>query len=693
VSNVPEIESVTRIDRTRAYLAYKNKSVEKFGVCADKDYFDVFNAKVLSGNPSKLFPDNNSIVVSDEMARLLFGNEDAVGKVVSLNLKMEYKVTGVFAAFPSNSSISYVQYVIPFHARRRDPEELQAICVKLNGAASRHAVEKKIDLKLREILEDDASSILFCFTDWRLHWSFENGKESGGRIVYIVIFSLTALFILTMACVNYINLSTARSAVRGREIAIRKMTGATRPALIWQFICETLAITCIATSISLMLAYILLPEFSQLMEARLTFSIVDSTFLIGLLAIMLFTGLLAGSYPAFLLSSFKPAVVLKGTLYPFIAGAGLRKALAIFQFALSAILIFCTVTVQQQINFLLKKDLGFDKNNVLIVDIDPRFGIPLYTFKSELMRSPVVLSAGISDSSPIEINGAAEVQLSDRSNAQALTFNGASCDEDYLPTIGLKFLHGRNFSSTIPPDSVNFIITQKGAELLGYEDPIGQVIKFDLYHEQEGKIIGVIQDFHNEDIHVPANPVIFSYRREEHSARIFVRYQEGKLDDALEHSKAVFDKFQPAVPMQYGFLDRDFENQFYYERVLRRFTICFTVIGIVINCLGLLGLSIFNTQRRIKEIAVRKILGATMNQIMMLLYRDFAKPVTIAFLVAFPIAYYLMSTFLEAYPFRIKISFFDFLTVVAIMIGVVTLTVSLQSFRAAAKNPVDSLRG
>jgi putative ABC transport system permease protein len=688
-TNVPEVESVTRIDGTRSVLTHGNKSASKYGQYADAEYFKVFNARIIAGNQENPFPDNNSIFLSERMAGLLFDDGDALGKVISVDNKTDFKVTGVFADFPANSSFNAVQYVLPFYSRSRDAEDWRPTFIKLHDASSQLRVQKKLDSKLTEVLgEGSTTTLLFCLTDWRLHWSFENGKVSGGRIVYVIIFAITALFILIMACVNYMNIATAGAAKRAREIGVRKMTGATRATLIRQFMVESLAMTFAAAVVSLCFAYLLLPLFNQLIGEELSLTLSDPILLTGLFGITLFTGLLAGSYPALLLSSLKPAIVLKGNLYSGLTGAGLRKALVIFQFTLSVMLIFCALVMQEQIEFMLKKDLGFDKNNVLIIDE----GIPLNSFKSEALANPTILSVGVSDSSPIEINGAGEVHRPGNPNDQPLVFNGSSIDEDFLPTIGLEFVQGRNFSPTIPSDSVNFIITQSGADLLGFQDPIGQTVKFNMYHNYEGKIIGVIKDFHNEDIHIPTKPVIFSYRRPENSARIFVRYQAGELDAALGHIKSVFDKFQPGVPMQYGFLDQDFENQFYQEKLFRKFTICFTVIGVAIACLGLLGLTMFNAQRRTKEIAIRKVLGATISQIMTLLYREFGKPVMISFLVAFPMAYFLMMRFLETYPFRVTISVFAFAIVAVVMIGIVILTVSFQSFKAAVKNPVDSLK-
>lgn len=686
-TEVPEVQLVTRVDGTRAQISYKEKVVNRYGAYADVDYFDVFAVPVISGNRKTLLSNPASIALSERMAVLLFGSTDVIGKTVSVDSKMDLIVTGVFKELPFNSSMNYVHYVMPFNVQQRDPAEWRPVFVKLNGAGAKLAVEKKVNAKLNALFPDDnISSLLFCMTDWRLHWSFENGKVSGGRVTYVAVFAITALFILLMTCVNYTNIATAAAVKRAREIGVRKISGATRGNLIRQFIFESVVSAFIATGISVFAAYLLLPAFNQLMGVSIVFSFTDPLLVAGLISISLFTGLAAGSYPAFLLSSLKPAEVFKANPLSALTGATFRKSLVVFQFALSIILIFSAFVLSQQIDFMLKKDLGFDKNNVLIIDSYPNGSIA--SFKSELITSSAIVSVGVSDSSPIEINGGAEVQVG---GSQPLVFNGASCDDGYLSAIGLKFVRGRGFSTTDLADSNNFIITQKGADLLGFEDPIGQRLKFPMYHNQEGKIIGVIKDFHNDDIHLAANAVIFSNQKQR-PGRIFVRYKQGMLNEALNHIKAVFAKFQPGEPINYGFLDQDFENQFNQERQFKKFSISFTVVAVGIACMGLLGLTIFNAQRRTKEIAIRKVLGATIGQIMNLLYRDFGKPLGAAFLVAFPVSYFVMNQFLESYPFRITISFFVFVIVALIMIGVVIFTVSIKSFQAAVKNPVDSLK-
>jgi len=691
-NGVPEVESVTRVDGSRKLISFEKKSVIKRGIYADTEYFRIFEPEIVIGNPLNPFPDNHSIVISQGLALLLFERGDAIGKIVALDLHTEFKVTGVFFNFPENSSWNDKDFILPYSARPKSEEWLK-LYVKLNRDASREGLERKIDVKLREILgHQDTRALLFPMTDWRLRWSFENGEVSGGRIVYVILFSVTALFILVMACVNYINLATARAAKRAREIGVRKMTGATQAVLASQFMIESLTITFTATNVSLAIGYLILPLFNQLVGITLSFSFTDPLLLAGLFSIALFTGLLAGSYPALLLSSLKPAIVLKGNLYSALIGAGLRKALVIFQFTLSITLIFCAIVMWQQTNYLLKKDLGYDNNHVINVWLNAD-GLPVEGIKTEILADPSVISAGFGHTSPMEVNGYAEANWQANSSGSPVLLYGTSADHDLLNTLKFKFVQGRNFSREVASDSSNFIITRKTAEVLGFNNPIGQKISYNMFGHQEGEIIGVIEDFHHNDIHSPISPVIFTFSRSNTIINnIFVRYEDDKLEQALLHVKTVFNKFRPGTPLEYSFLDSEFEGQFYNEKLLGNLSIWFNAIAVIIACLGLLGLTIFNAQRRTKEIGIRKVLGASVNQVVIMLCRDFIRPVMFSFLLAFPVAYYLMQKFLEGYAFRITISAFSFLLVGLIMAGLVVLTVSYQSFQAATRNPVESLK-
>lgn len=689
---VPEVESVSRIDNSRIIITIGEKSIQKVGVYGDSSFFIVHRTE-LAGNAAKPFPDNNSIAISQTIADLLFEKGEALGKVIKVDHKKEYTVTAVYNPYPNNSDFKYIEFVLPYDAKVRASDDWTNYDIKLFDPSTAASVEQKINKKVAQLSGNTKSkSLLFCLNDWRLHWNFENGKSSGGRIVYVIVFSITGLFILIMACVNYMNIATARATKRTREIGVRKVTGATQLILIRQFMTESLIFTSLATGISLILVYLLLPLFNQLVEVNFSISFLDPVLWTGLVSVLIFTAILSGGYPAFLLSSFKPALVLKGNVHTGLSGAALRKSLVIFQFALSVIIIFCSLIMWQQTKFLLQKDLGYDKHGVINIWLDDERKYSLDNLRAMVLAHTSIKEAAFSGASPMEVNGYAECNRVAAPFASPMLFYGANVDDHVLSTLKFDIVQGRNFSSEFASDSTGFIISQRAADLLGFKNPIGERITYNMFGNQEGEIIGVIKDFQNDDIHTASKPVVFVFGKEQYLANMFVRYQEGKLEESVTHLKSVFEKIQPGIPLSYSFLDADFEDQLYREKQLGKMSIGFTIVTVSIACLGLFGLVLFNTQRRFKEIGIRKVLGASVNQMMMMLCRDFIKPALYSFVLAFPIAFYLMEKFLEGYASRIVISISSFVLVAAGMIVLVFVTIFFHSIKAANQNPVESLK-
>jgi putative ABC transport system permease protein len=687
---LPEIESVTRIDNSRGVLANGKKSVQKRGVYADSTFFKVHSTSLLVGNAAKPLPDRHSIAISKQLSDLLFVADDALGKTIIIDQKNEYTVTAIYNPFPDNSSFSYIEFILPY--RESSDNEWVNYDLKLVDPTRKEQVEKKIDKKFAQLSGGSSINVfLFPVKDWRLHWNFENGKVSGGRIEYVIIFSITGIFILIMACINYVNISTARATRRTREIGVRKMTGATQHVLMRQFMTESMLVTSMASLISLMLAYMLLPYFNQLILVKLSISFADPMLWIGLLSISVLTAVMAGGYPAFLLSSFKPAVVLRGNLYSGLSGAGLRKALVVFQLALSVIIIFCSFTMWQQTDYLLNKDVGYDKHRIVNIWLDGVQRNSLDNLRSSLLTHTSIEAAAFSGASPMEINGYAECNRVASPRSSPLLFYGANIDANVLGTLNFKITQGRNFSEELASDSSNFIITQKAADLLGFDNPIGERISYTMFGPQQGEIIGVIKDFQNDDIHTAEKPVVFVFGTQ-YVGNLLVRYQEGKLEESVSHIRAVFEKFQPGIPINYSFLDTDFEDQLSREKQLGNMSVWFTMIAITIACLGLFGLVMFTTQRRTKEIGIRKVLGATVRQVVVMLCGEFVSPVLYSLGLAFPIAYFLMLKFLQGYPSHIAISINSFVFVGTTIVMLVLITMSYQSLKAARQNPTESLK-
>ncbi len=693
--DVPDVEAVTRISNTRMVLTHGDKSIQKRGVYGDSSFFKVHVPAHLSGNMNHVLLNNRSITISQKLAIELFGTDNVLGKTIVMDHKDEFMISGIFAPYPENSSFNYFDFVLPWAARRKDADDWVNHDVKLYHASARDAVEKKIDQKIVQTYPtDDTKSLLFGMNDWRLHWNFENGKSAGGRIVYVVIFSIASLFVLVMSCVNYMNIATARATKRTREIGVRKMTGATQTVLIRQFMTESLMMTSVAVVLSLLLAQLLLPAFNQLVGVQLSFSVFDPTIIVGSIGIGMLTGLLAGIYPALVLSSFKPAVVLKANLYSHVSGAGFRNGLVVFQFTLSVVMIFCALVMWMQTDFLLKKDLGYDKHRIINVwmERERRDVAALDNLRAMVLSHSAVESAAFSGASPMEINGYADCNRVTAPLPTPLPFYGVNIDDNTLTTLKFEIVAGRNFSRKLASDSNNFILTQSAAKLLGFDQPIGQRILYTMYSQQVGEIIGVVKDFQNDDIHIAEKPVVFAFGKPQYLGNLFVRYQEGKLDEVLSHLKNIHEKIQPGIPLNYSFLDSDFETQLFREKLLKTISIAFTVIAVAIACLGLFGLILFNTQRRTREVGIRKVLGASEKQIIIMLCRTVVPFVFYSLLLAFPIAYYLMQNFLEDYPSRITISLNLFLSVTSMVMFMTLLTVSYQSIKTARQKTVESLK-
>lgn len=706
VKELPDVEAATRTAPTTRKISHGENWVQKDGIYADTECFRIFHTTIVAGDLLHPFADNRSIAISQSMARLLFEDGDGLGKTIQLNRDSEFKVTTVYRSFPGNGELNSVDFVLPFGSRRVLEDDnawgnehgWSKVYLKLYHTSSPEAVEEKINARRREIFgEHEIEAMLFRMTDWRLHWSFKDGKQSGGRIVYVVTFGIAAMFILIMACVNYVNTSTARAIQRAREIGVRKMNGATRRVLIGQFMTESLAMTFLSMVVASMAVFLLLPLVNHFLVDTSSFSLTDPVLVVGLLFLLFFTALLAGSYPAIVLSSLKPVNMLNGSLFFGTSGAGVRRTLVIFQFSLSVVMIFCALVMWQQTSYLLNKDLGYDRRELIAVSLLENTAaypkdFPYRDLKAEIQNHTSIVSAAYGISEPMEINAWTDVNRVAAPFPDPVILSLANIDESYLPTAKLEIVQGRNFSDNIASDSSNFIINEMAVDALGFDDPIGQRItandKF-----IEGEIIGVVRDFHHIDIHLPVKPLVFVYLKPQYIRKLMVRYRPGHLDEAIKHIRAIHQKFQPGSTFSYDVIDRDFEEkQLYDERFLQRLSACFTIVTIVIACLGLFGLTLFTVQRRTKEIGIRKVLGASVQEIVMMLGRVFVKPVIISFVIGFPVANYVMEKFLEGYPFRVHIPWTLFLVVGCAMAVLVLVTASYQSLQAAMKNPVDSLK-
>lgn len=657
-NEVPEVEASTRFDATQLQFSIKENVIRKSGAYTDKEFFGIFNMRILEGSATTPLPDGKNIAISDAFAQLLFGTASAVGQIVTLDGMKQFVVSSVFQSFPKNNSFSYINFVLPYSAvNRNSVESMDKYYVKLHKNSSKEAAEMKIDNKFISVGRPELRSLLFCQTDWRLHWEFKNGRPSGGRIVYLLIFNITAGLILVMACINYVNMATARSTKRAKEIGVRKVNGATRKSLMKQFLFESLMLSFSATGISIVLVYLLQPLFSELTGLAVHIDVTDPILFCGLATIAITIALIAGGYPAFILSSFKPAFVLKGNIYSGLTAVNFRRTLMSIQLTLSIVMIFVSLVIRNQTSYLLNSDLGYDKQNVINVWMPTDAITPSEAFKYEITKHPSVKAAGFSGASPMEINGSAEAKWSGLAPDKHVYLYGTCADYDLIPTLGLKIIKGRNFSKELISDSSNFIINKKAAEILGFDDPIGQQITYEMTGNRRGEIIGIVDDFNNDDIHLPRAPVLFYVGKPSQLYNFFIKYQKGQEISAVENLKKVFDKFYHGITFDYSFLDKDFELQLNREMALGKLSLVLTVVAIVIALLGLIGQAVFNVEKRTKEIGIRKILGASVSQIMVLFYKDFLKPVLFSFAIAFAISSYVTQLYLESFAYRVLLQF------------------------------------
>ena len=702
LKELPEIEESCKLTTQggRVLFNYEDKSIYEEGVYAESSLFNLFTIPILKGDHFSPVRDNNSIAISEKLAVKYFKGQDAIGKIIRLDNSLDAKVTSVFRDLPENSSLRF-EFILPYAVyAKKDPYNQEwgawtggTSYVKLQANANTAIVNKKINdtftkPKIWPRWDSNVELFLFPLADWRLHNNFKDGKQEGGKIIYVKGFGIVAIFILLIACVNFMNLATARSVSRSKEVGVRKVVGAARQSLVRQFMGESILISFISLFFGLIIVYLLEPYFNDLTGRKITMDYSNPLITGGLVAITFLTGIVAGSYPAFFLSSLRAIQVLKGK-FSGLSGGGVRKVLVVFQFSLSVILIICAIVVYQQLDYMRNKNLGFDKNNIFYLMSTEGIRKTVEGFRSEALQNPIIRSVAQADDNPMEIFDGmvlADNAWPGKTKADNIIFKYMQCDSDFLPALGFTLLEGRNFSSEIASDSTGYIINQEAARKMRLSDPVGQ----QLIAPRKGQIVGVVKDFHSTGLQGPIEPVIISMRPE-NARRLFIRYQPGHAEEALKYIQSVYKKFEPTFPMDYKFMDETFDRQYRDEIMTGKLSTCFTVMVIVISCLGLFGLASFTAERRAKEISLRKVLGATVTQMISMLCRDFVLLVGIALIIGLPIAWWGAQKFLNTYQFHTTLSVYVFLSTALSMLLLTLLTVSYQSAKAAMANPADSL--
>jgi len=701
---IPEVQYASGYgwaDHTNTF-AFGDKILKETGNHAGADFFTMFSYPLLQGTPVTALQSPESIAVSRKMAIDFFGSPDAaMGKTIRFENQKDLTITAVFEDLPSTVSDKW-DYLINWKYFLEDYKWLKdwgnngpKTFVMLRKDANPALVEKKIRHFIDKYNNEQSAGFklelyLQRFDEKYLNSNFKNGQPAGGRIEYVHLFSLTALFILLIACINFMNLTTARSVKRAKEIGIRKVVGALRGALIRQFIGEAILLCLFAVIIAVFIALLLLPVFNSITGKQIKFPFADGQFWVVTTCLTLVTGCVAGSYPAFFLSSFNPVKVLKGSLKFSFTERWFRKGLVVFQFILSIILIIGTIVVSKQVNFIQSRNLGYDRENLLYIPIEGELANKYDVFKQTALASDGIESITHIDQTPTFMdNGTGGVDWEGKTPNTKPQFTPETVGYDFVKTMKLQMAEGRDFSTSFPSDSIGYIVNEATIKKIGYKNPIGKT--FTLW-QKKGIIIGVIKDFHFNSMHEEIKPLILRFKEKVTDGSILIRTQPGKTQQAIASLERIYKKLNPAFPFTYQFSDLEYIKLYKSEQMVGSLSFYFSIFAIFISCLGLLGLVIFSAEQRNKEFGIRKVLGATAGSLFLLLSREFLVLVFIATVIAFPIAWYAMHEWLQNFAYRtpIGLSVFALSAIIAFLIAFVT--VSTQAIRAALSNPVKSLR-
>lgn len=695
---IPEIEYAATTTWISPFtLSNKEHNVKAEGYYVGADFFNIFSYPLVQGNANKVLADKTSIVISRELAKKLFlTDEDVIGKTIELQHKKSFQVSGVFDKVTASSQ--QFDFVLSFEEFKLDNEWVTQwgnngppTYVILRDGSNAADVSAKIKDFVKERNEDsNVSLFLKPFSERYLYGRYENGIQSGGRIEYVQLFSTIAVFILLIACINFMNLSTARASRKAKEVGIKKSIGAQRQSLIIQYISESMVTAILSLLVALTGVYLLLPVFNLLTDKHIVFSLTDPELLVWISGITLFTGLLAGSYPAIFLSGFKPATVLKGELKGSWGELWARKGLVVFQFFLSVILIVSVLVIYKQIEFVQTKNLGYKKDNLIRIPIEGKLESSLETFLTEVKKVPGVVNASSLGHSLLgRNNNTSGLEWEGKNPEDEILFENIRVNYDMIETLGVEVVEGRSFSRDHGTDTSAIIFNEAGIRVMGLKDPVGKVIK--LWDEYNLEIIGVVKDFHFQSLHDVVNPLFFVLNQK-NTWNVMIRLEGGKEKETLKSLGELYITFNPGFTFEYTFQDVDYARQYAAEQRVASLSGYFAVFAVLISCLGLFGLAAFTAERRLKEIGIRKALGSSSANIVMLLSGDFTRMVLLSIVLGLPTSYWLLSQWLQRFAFHIELTVWYFVIAGLIAMLIAWITVASQAIRAANVNPVECLR-
>lgn len=677
----------------RSTLKVGESVIKSQGHYIGNDYFKIFSYEIIRGNKDKLLTDKGSIVISESLAMTLFNTtEDVIGKSITYQQEDEYLVSGIFKDISSESSTQF-DFALSIEVLR--DIQPQAFKWENAGPMTFIVLDESVDAqtfqeKFRDFIktktDDEFRTLLLTkYSHNYLYGRFENGVSVGGQIENIELFGAIAFFILVIACINFMNLSTARISKRMKEIGVKKALGVSRVALIKQYLTESIVLSLLALLVACLAVVLILPQFNVIIGRQLTFDL-DLPMAGVLVSIAIATGLLAGSYPALHLSALKPVAIIKGKLPKSFSELWTRKGLVIFQFTFSVMFIVFVTVVYRQIAFVQDKNLGYDKDNVIHFAIEGKLANNLASFLTEVGRLPGVIGASSAAQSMVGGGNTSNITWEGKDPDLVRGFGFRPVNYDYLELMDLNMVEGRSFSREFG-DEETVVFNESGIKVMGMENPIGQTIDLG---SMKCKIIGVVNDFHYESLRFGVDPMFFILSPE-NTEKVMVRIEEGNEQQALERIADLYGSFNPGFAFDYRFLDDDYQVQYSQERQVGTLSQYFAFLAIVLSCLGLFGLATFTAERRHKEIGIRKVLGASIFTIVSLLSLDFTKMVLVSIAIALPISYFVAEDWLTGFTYRIPLEWWFFVGAGVMVISIAWLTVGIKTLSAARVDPVNCL--
>jgi len=712
VENYPEVINAVRIRELGSVpVKYReNQYYEGRIFYADNSFFKIFTFPLLKGNPETALKTAYTAVITEDTARRYFGDEDPIGQVLTVDESANFTVTGVVSNVPRNSHFVF-DMLCSFETHAQNNRFSMVNWLSLNYytyiLVQKGADSKTLEQKFPAMIDKNAGSILKAvkgeiklilqpLTSIHLHSRLEQEISATSNIAYVYIFSAIALFIMFIACMNYMNLATARSAKRAQEVGMRKVLGAHRARIIRQFLSESLITSIISCVIALLFVEVALPLFRSVSGINLRINYMENPWLIpGLLGLTIIVGLVAGSYPAFFLSSFQPIRILKGSLRTGKASTHFRGVLVIVQFTISIVLIIGTIITFSQLKYMKNTALGFEKEQILIVSISDESTVEsLAPFKGELKNHPGIIDVAASSHVPGQTTYYNPFLPEGFTRDQMPWMGQLNVDTDFIPTMGIELLVGRNFSSELNTDQTrSVIINETAAKRFGWDNPVGKTIGelSDSGGFIKRPVIGVVKDFHIESLHREITPLLITNNPEWLNS-LSIRVAPNKIPETMGFLSEKWKQHNPLRPFRYFFLDDSFDAQYRADERLSKIFSYFSILAIFIACLGLFGLASYTAEQRTKEIGIRKVFGATISGIVKLLTKEFNRWLLVANIIAWPVAYYAMRKWLQGFAYRTNIELYFFVLSAIIALAIALLTVSYQAFKAAKADPVKSLR-